>query len=270
MPWVIARRARSSSESGQTSAVSFSRVTPRSPARASSASRARRRGCAAAPATIPRSPRTQSVPNVMMRSVIGAGDVVVKAALGNAALHCARATSPAPDDARVATIAYANRCDGRRNRARRPRSATPFHRHLAMNAARKRLVTDSWEAIVRQHDRLAIAFYDRLFEIDPAARAMFAKTDMGAQRGKFLDMLGEIVRNLDSPKDLIPSVSALGKRHADYGVREIDYDRLREALLAALSAEAGAAFTEDVRDAWEEAYALTAGVMKRAAKTPES
>ena len=138
-----------------------------------------------------------------------------------------------------------------------------------MNAERKRLVMESWQAIVRQHDRLAIAFYDRLFEIDPPARAMFARTDMVAQRGKFIEMLGEIVRNLDAPKDLIPSVSALGKRHADYGVREIDYDRLREALFAALGAEAGEGFTDDVRDAWEEAYALTAGVMKRAARTPE-
>ena len=138
-----------------------------------------------------------------------------------------------------------------------------------MNAERKRLVMESWQAIVRQHDRLAIAFYDRLFEIDPPARAMFARTDMVAQRGKFIEMLGEIVRHLDAPKELIPSVSALGKRHADYGVREIDYDRLREALFAALGAEAGEGFTDDVRDAWEEAYALTAGVMKRAARTTE-
>jgi hemoglobin-like flavoprotein len=138
-----------------------------------------------------------------------------------------------------------------------------------MNAERKRLVMESWQSIVRQHDRLAIAFYDRLFEIDPPARAMFVTTDMVTQRAKFIEMLGEIVRNLDAPKELIPSVSALGKRHADYGVRDIDYDRLREALFAALGAEAGEGFTDDVRDAWEEAYALTAGVMKRAARTPE-
>jgi hemoglobin-like flavoprotein len=139
-----------------------------------------------------------------------------------------------------------------------------------MNAERKQLVLSSWEAIARNHDRAAIAFYDRLFEIDPRARTMFARTDMVTQRGKFLDMLGEIVRNLDTPKELIPSVSALGRRHAEYGVRDLDYDRVREALFGALGAEVGDTFTDDLREAWEEAYALTAGLMKRAASNQRS
>jgi hemoglobin-like flavoprotein len=136
-----------------------------------------------------------------------------------------------------------------------------------MTAERKRLVQNSWEGISRDHDRIAIAFYERLFEIDSAAPGLFARTNMVAQRVKFIEMLGEIVRNLDLPKELIPTVSALGRRHVDYGVREIDYDRVREALFAALAAEVGDAFTDELRDAWEEAYALTAGVMKRGAKT---
>jgi nitric oxide dioxygenase len=135
-----------------------------------------------------------------------------------------------------------------------------------MNADRKRLVQDSWESISRDHDRIATAFYERLFEIDAPARALFSKTNMVAQRVKFIDMLGEIVRNLDIPKELIPSVSALGRRHVDYGVRDIDYDRVREALFAALAMEVGDAFTDELRDAWEEAYALTASVMKRGGK----
>ena len=136
-----------------------------------------------------------------------------------------------------------------------------------MNAERTRLVQDSWEGIARDHDRIAIAFYERLFEIDAPARALFAKTNMVSQRVKFTDMIGEIVRNLDIPKELIPSVSALGRRHVDYGVRDIDYDRVREALFAALAQELGDRFSDELRDAWEEAYALTASVMKRGAKT---
>jgi hemoglobin-like flavoprotein len=136
-----------------------------------------------------------------------------------------------------------------------------------MNAERKRLVLESWEAIGRNHDGVAVAFYDRLFEIDSGARSLFAKTNMVAQRGKFIQMMGEIVRNLDMPRELIPAVSALGRRHVEYGVRDADYDRVREALFVAIAAELGAGFTDDVRDAWEEAYALTAAVMKRGAST---
>jgi hemoglobin-like flavoprotein len=134
-----------------------------------------------------------------------------------------------------------------------------------MNAQRKRLVQESWQSISADHDRVAIAFYERLFEIDSAAPGMFANTDMVAQRTKFTGMIGEIVRNLDLPQELIPSLSALGRRHKDYGVRPIDYDRVREAFFLALSTELGGGFTEELRDAWEEAYALTAGVMKRGA-----
>lgn len=137
-----------------------------------------------------------------------------------------------------------------------------------MNAERKRLVQHSWEAMASDHDRTAVAFYERLFEIDAPARSMFSQTDMVAQRVKFVDMIGDIVRNLDHPAELIPSLSALGRRHRGYGVRPIDYDRVREALFAALAAGLGEGFTSELRDAWEEAYALTAAVMKRGADMP--
>ena len=136
-----------------------------------------------------------------------------------------------------------------------------------MNAERKRLVQTSWHAIVPNHDRVASRFYERLFENDPGAAALFGRTNMTEQRVKFVTMLGGIVRNLDLPEDLIPLVSALGRRHVDYGVRPIHYDRVREALFAALADELGDRFTDDVRDAWEEAYALLTGVMLRGAET---
>jgi len=139
-----------------------------------------------------------------------------------------------------------------------------------MNAERKRLVQETWEAIARNHDGVAVAFYNRLFEIDPGARTLFAKTNMPAQRVKFVQMLGDIVRNLDLPKALIPTVSALGKRHVGYGVHDADYDRVREALFAAIAGELGDGFTDEVRDAWEEAYALTSAVMKRGAHSASS
>ena len=133
-----------------------------------------------------------------------------------------------------------------------------------MNTERKRLVLESWQSLANHHDRVATAFYERLFEIAPHGRALFARTNMEAQRVKVIAMLGEIVRNLDQPDALIPSVGALGRRHVGYGVQDADYDLVREALLGAIGAALGDAFTREVRSAWEETYALTASVMKRA------
>ena len=129
---------------------------------------------------------------------------------------------------------------------------------------RKRLVFDSWQRLTPDHDRVAAAFYERLFEIYPHARTLFARTNMTEQRAKVIAMLSDIVRNLDRLDTLLPIVIGLGRRHRDYGVEESDYDRVREALLGAIGAALGDDFTPDVRDAWEETYALTAGVMKRA------
>ena len=123
---------------------------------------------------------------------------------------------------------------------------------------------DSWQRLTPDHDRIATAFYDRLFEIYPHARTLFARTNMTEQRAKVVAMLSDIVRNLDRLDSLLPIVIGLGRRHRDYGVEERDYDRVREALLGAIGAALGDDFTPDVRDAWEETYALTAGVMKRA------
>ena len=130
-----------------------------------------------------------------------------------------------------------------------------------MNAERKRLVLESWEAIGRNHDGVAVAFYDRLFEIDSGARALFAKTNMVAQRAKFVQMLGDIVRNLDLPRELIPTVSALGRRHVDYGVTEQHFDVVGSALLWTLERGLGASFTPEVRDAWSAVYRVLSATM---------
>jgi hemoglobin-like flavoprotein len=131
----------------------------------------------------------------------------------------------------------------------------------------KRLVLEAGRPLAGNHDGVAVAFYDRLFEIDAGARSLFARANMVAQRGKFVQMLGDIVETWTCHGELIPTVSALGRRHVGTGVRDADYDRVREALFAALAAELGAGFTDEVRDAWEEAYALTAALMKRGAQT---
>jgi len=133
-----------------------------------------------------------------------------------------------------------------------------------MDTERKHLVLESWRSMAADHDRIASTFYERLFEIDPDARVLFARTDMANQRTKVIAMLSDIVANLDQLDDLIPTVAALGRRHRDYGVRDADYDRVREALLGAIGTALGDAFTRELRSAWEEAYALMASVMKRA------
>ena len=86
----------------------------------------------------------------------------------------------------------------------------------------------------------------------------------GAQRKKLAQSLAVVVAALDDPDSLLPAVSALGKRHTHYGVEHHHFDSVGEALLTALGTTLGAAYTQEIHDAWAEAYALVAAVMKRA------
>jgi hemoglobin-like flavoprotein len=128
----------------------------------------------------------------------------------------------------------------------------------------ERLVRESWAQFEPAAVELAAFFYDKLFELDPEARRLFAKTDMVAQGHKVMRMFAEIVHNLDRPDTLIAEVADLGRRHLGYGVQDHQYDSVGTALLWTLERGLGPAFTDEVRGAWTEAYLLFSTVARRA------
>ena len=134
-----------------------------------------------------------------------------------------------------------------------------------MTPESEQLVRESWARLHPDQDAVVAAFYARLFAASPDAHALFASTDMVEQRKKFRSMLTEIMRVLDNPQLLVSEVAASGRRHVNYGVHDRDYDDVGAALIWALQQALGSAFTPAVRDAWREAYALLAAVMRRAA-----
>lgn len=133
-----------------------------------------------------------------------------------------------------------------------------------MTPEQRRLLQDSWATVEQNGDALAAAFYERLFELDPAARALFAETDMVKQRAKFILMLGSIVRVMDDVEQLVPEATALGRRHAGYGAIAAHYDTVGQALLWMFDQALGDQFDDPVRVAWGEGYRLLAALMQRA------
>lgn len=129
------------------------------------------------------------------------------------------------------------------------------------------LVRQSWSLVSERGPALAQRFYQRLFEIAPDQQHLFASTNMVDQRRKFIAMLQEIVVRIDTPKELVPEVAALGSRHAGYGVSARGYRVVGDALVWALEQELGSAMTPDHRQAWKDAYQLLASLMERGAVT---
>ena len=124
------------------------------------------------------------------------------------------------------------------------------------------LVQQTWDKVTPIADDAAKLFYDRLFELDPALRPMFAHTDMKEQRKKLMQMIGFAVRSLGKMDELIPAVRGLGKRHVGYGVQDHHYDTVGAALIWTLEQGLGDAFTQEARESWTLVYTTLASVMK--------
>ena len=94
------------------------------------------------------------------------------------------------------------------------------------------------------------------------------KSDMVVQGERLMKMIGVAVGLLGQPQTLIPALQQLGRRHADYGVRDEHYDTVGTALLTTLQQGIGVAFTPEVREAWVEVYGVVSRTMKEAARVP--
>ncbi len=128
----------------------------------------------------------------------------------------------------------------------------------------KMLIQKTWAQLVPIADQAAAIFYQRLFEIDPSTRALFAATDMVQQRKKLIQILSVAVSSLDNLGALSKTVDDLGRRHAGYRVKDSHYDSVGIALLWTLEQGLGRAWSPEAAAAWKEVYGLLATIMRQA------
>jgi nitric oxide dioxygenase len=127
------------------------------------------------------------------------------------------------------------------------------------------LVQRSFQALDADPDRLAGAFYERLFVLAPDARALFPD-ELAPQRRKLIDQLAAIVASLDDTPAVLAAAAELGRRHGDYGTRVAHYDAVGEALVGAVATcSPGGTLDAATLLAWRRAYRLLAETMMRGA-----
>jgi len=123
-----------------------------------------------------------------------------------------------------------------------------------------RLVQESFAKVAPISDKAAELFYGRLFKTVPQVRALFPD-DMAEQRRKLMATLAVVVNSLGNLEAILPAVSALAKKHVDYGAKPAHYQVVGEALLWTLEQGLGAAWTPNVAAAWTAAYAMLSEFM---------
>jgi hemoglobin-like flavoprotein len=100
--------------------------------------------------------------------------------------------------------------------------------------------------------------YARLFAVAPETRALFIG-DMGLQMSRFWTVLERVAQNGVAPES--ERLLALGWRHADLGVEDIDHAALCTALIDTLAETLGPDWTEADEAAWRRVYRATALAM---------
>lgn len=116
-------------------------------------------------------------------------------------------------------------------------------------------------------DTFAFMFYERFFEMQPDARALF-RGDMTRQRRKIVEMLSLALHGLEQPDGIDEALRRLGRRHANYGVRRQQYRQMNEAIVWALAETLGDRFTPELRQIWQQLLNYIATVMLSGEETP--
>jgi len=129
-----------------------------------------------------------------------------------------------------------------------------------MNPAQVKLVQDSFAKVAPISEQAAVLFYNRLFEVAPAVKAMFP-ADLTEQRKKLMGTLAVVVNGLGNLESILPAASALAKRHVSYGAKAEHYPVVGGALLWTLEKGLGKAWTPEIADAWTAAYSTLSGYM---------
>src|SRR5262245_14098886 len=127
-----------------------------------------------------------------------------------------------------------------------------------------RSVQATWLRVLPVKDATARLFYERLFEMDPSLKRMF-RSDMDQQGEKLMQVIDAAINGLALFEQIRSSIQELGRRHANYGVKDHHYGTVGAALLWALGKSLGPEFTPQVRHAWITVYGALAATMREAA-----
>ncbi|MBE7384314.1 MAG: globin [Leptolyngbya sp. SIO1E4] len=134
-----------------------------------------------------------------------------------------------------------------------------------------KLLEDSFAKAKPHAEAFVTSFYDNLFTDYPAAKPLFAHSDMKVQGNKLLMSLVFVIDNLRNPGELTKALQGLGARHVKYGALPEHYPLVGNTLLKTFEQYLGADWTPDVKQAWIDAYGLITEVMLEGADySPEA
>ena len=116
---------------------------------------------------------------------------------------------------------------------------------------------------LREHGvEITTAFYKRMFANHPEIKSMFNmdKQKSGEQPKALAMAVLAAAQNIDNLEAILPAVKKIAVAHVRTNVKPEHYPIIGQNLLAAIKEVLGDAATDEIINAWEEAYGVIAKV----------
>lgn len=109
---------------------------------------------------------------------------------------------------------------------------------------------------------ITTTFYKLLFNSNPEVKAMFdmSKQESGAQPKALAGVVLAAAQNIDNLSILLPAVQKIAQKHVALNVKAEHYPIVGANLLEAIKVVLGDAATDEIINAWGEAYGVIAQV----------
>jgi len=115
--------------------------------------------------------------------------------------------------------------------------------------------------VVSQHaETITTKMYEILFSQHPELKELFKDADPD-QHKKLASAVGAYAANIDNLDVLSKAVEKMAQSHVRTNVKPEHYPMVGTAILGAIKEVLGDAATEDILDAWKEAYFFLADIL---------
>jgi nitric oxide dioxygenase len=120
-------------------------------------------------------------------------------------------------------------------------------------------------ALQEHGETLTRHFYRRMFNANPQVKAFFnpAHQHAGTQQRALAAAICAYATHIENPSALGPAVELIAQKHASLDVKAEHYPIVGEHLLASIREVLGEAATENVINAWAQAYGVLADILIR-------
>lgn len=112
------------------------------------------------------------------------------------------------------------------------------------------LISENLEYIAGKNPDLIAGFYERLFTRYPSVKTLFGRNSTENQQKMLTEALVAVVAHAEDSAWLTTTLTALGRKHLEYGVEDHMYDWVRECLVDTFKDESGDRWSPELHDAW--------------------